>query len=377
MRCIVIIGKVVQFLNRNDDKISNFELGNLIFLTILGVGIINLPSLLAKDADSDAWILVIVDGGIIATIAYIMCKIGQRHSNLGFVGTLQYLFGKILGTAMAVPVALYTLVLTAVELRLFAEVTKIYLLHKTPLEFIILPIIILTVLLVRMGIEPISRAFGIYLFIIGFAVLFIIATGYQGNDYSNLLPMFKTPIPKFISGISSVIFAFSGFELLLVVFPYVRHPMETVRVAFAAIGSITVLYVVITIYCISKLGVEETKASIWPVMALVKTIAMPGGFIQNLEGILSSLWVVFAFTSLVGILYFFSVVAQGIFKHQTNKQFVSLSIPIMYLLSLQGESVPEVMELSDRVIKYMATYTILILPVLMLVFSYIKGKKIN
>ena len=364
-------------MNRNDDKISNFELGNLLFLTILGIGIVNLPSSLAKEADSDAWILVSIAGIGVILFAYIMCKVGQRHSNLGFVGTLQYLFGKILGTALAVPVALYALVLTAVELRLFAEVTKIYLLHNTPLEFIILPIIILTVLLVRMGIEPITRAFGIYLFIIVFSVLFIFLVGFQGNDYSNLLPMLKTPIPKFISGLSTVIFAFSGFELLLIVFPYVRHPMDTVKVTFAAIGSITILYAVITIYCITKLGIDETKASIWPVMAMVKSIEMPGGFIQNLEGILSSLWVVFAFTSLIGFLYFFSVTAQGIFKHQDNKQFSSLSIPIIYLLALQGESVPEVMELSDKVLKYMATYTVIILPILMLIFSHIKGKKIN
>jgi spore germination protein len=373
----VIIGKVVQLLNRNDDKISNFELGNLIFLTILGIGIVNLPSLLVEEADSDAWILVISAGVVVIVFSYIMCKIGQRHTNLGFVGTLQYLFGKILGTAMAVPVAFYALVLTATELRLFAEVTKIYLLHKTPLEFIILPIIILTVLLVRMGIEPITRAFGVYIFIIGFAVLFIILTGYQGNDYSNLLPMLKTPITKFLSGIGKVIFSFTGFELLLIVFPYARHPEKTFKVALVTIGSIIGLYVIITVYCIAKLGIEETKASLWPVMSLVKAIEMPGGFIQNLEGVLTSLWVLFAFTSLVGFLYFFSVVAQGIFKHQSNKQFASLSIPIIYLLALQGESVPEVMELSSKVILYLASYTIILLPVLMLVFSYIKGKKIN
>lgn len=361
----------------NNDKISSFELGIFIFLTIVGMGVLELPAQLTHAVDNDGWILPIIDGGIIILLLFIMCKVGERHSNLGFVETLKLLFGKTLGTVLAIPVALYGIFITAIELRLFAEVTKIYLLHKTPLEFIILPIILMTLVLVRMGVEPITRSFGIFMFIVGFVIIVLIITSIPKSNISNLMPFLTKPVSKYLMGISAFIFVYAGFELMLVLFPYIKDTKKAFRTSATAVFSAIVLYVILTIQCIVRLGTEETKALVWPVMALTKSISIPGGFIENVEGLLSSLWVIAAFTSLVGFLYFFCLIAAGIFKHKQHKHFASMSLPIIYLCALQGNSLPEVMELTDKIMKYFATYTMIILPILMLILSYIRGNKIK
>lgn len=359
----------------NNDKITSVELGIFIFLTVVGIGILMLPSKLAQSADNDGWIVAVITGLLTILLLFIICKVGERHENLGFVETLRFLFGKILGTILAIPVAIYGITLIATILRLFAEVTKLYLLHKTPLEFIILPIIVLTVVLVRMGIEPITRSFGIFIVIIGFVMITLVVLFIQKVNMSNLMPFFSKPISKYIFGTTSFVTAYAGFEVMLVMFPYIKEPKKAFKASAIAMLCVTGLYTVITIECITGLGVEETKSLIWPVMALTKAISIPGGFIEDVEGLLSSMWVLLAFTTFVGLLYFFSVIAAGIFKHKQHKHFASLSIPIIYLIALQGNSIPEVLDLSQFMMKYLATYTMAILPILMLIFSYIKGNK--
>lgn len=357
----------------NDDKISSFGVSSFIFLTIVNIGIIFLPSLLANEVNNDAWLLVIIAGAIFILLLYIICKTGFKYSNLGFVETLRFLFGKVIGTVLAIPVAIYALLFISLELRLFAEVTKLYLLHKTPLEFIIYPMIILTVILARMGLEPISRAFGILLPIVIFIILALILVFIQKSDISNLRPFLITPLPKYINGMGYNMFAFAGFEIMMVMFPYIREPKSAFKASVKGILFAIVLYVIVTVECIAGLGVEETKALVWPVMALTKAISIPGGFIEGIEGLLSSAWVILVFTTLVAFLYFFSITAAGIFKHKKPKHFVSLTLPLIYIIALQGNSIPEVFTLSNNVMKYFGTYTMIILPLLMFVFSFIKG----
>jgi spore germination protein len=375
LRSKKIVVEVKVILISDNDKISSLELGIFIFLALIGMGLLALPSQLAQSVDNDAWVLVLLAGAVSLILLYIMCKVGERHGNLGFVGTLQYLFGKIIGTILAVPVAVFGLFMMASELRLFAEVTKLYLLHRTPLEYIILPMIVLAVILVRMGLEPITRSFGIFIFLIGLVMVILIVVNYQKVDFSNLMPFFSKPISKYIFGITTAGFAYAGFQIIMVLFPYLKTPKKAFKASAIAMLFVMGLYTVITIECIAGLGSEETKALIWPVMALTKAISIPGGFIENVEGLLASMWVLFVLTSIVANMYFFSVIASGTFGHKEHKHFASLSIPIIYLISLQGNSVPEVLKLIDTVINYLGGYTIVALPMLMLIFSYIKGRK--
>lgn len=358
-----------------NDKISNSELGIFLFLTIAGMGILILPARLADSVDSDAWLLSIATGMVCILFLFIICKVGERHHQLGFVGTLRFLFGNIIGTILVIPVAAYVIMQLAVQLRIFAEVTKLYLLQRTPLEFIILPMIVLTVILVRMGIEPITRSFGILIVVIAVVAIVLIVSSVPLLDFSNLLPVLTRPVSKYIYGLTTFPFAFAGFELMLMMFPYIKEPKKAFKTSAVAMLSVTALYTILVIECVAGLGTEETKSLIYPVMALTKAISIPGGFFENVEGLLNSLWVIYAFTTLVGFLYFFSVISADVFKHKRHKHFASMSIPLIYIVALQGNSIPEVLEFADFTMKYFATYTIVVLPILMLIFSYIRGNK--
>lgn len=357
----------------DDDKISSFQLGIFIYNTILGVGIITLPAALTKEVGQDAWLLTIISGLICIILVYIMC-IGLRKSNSkGFVSTMTGLYGKFFGTILAFPVGIYFLVFASFVTRIFAETTKIYLLNNTPLEFIIAPLLVLAVFLARTGIEPISRFYEAVTPVTIVIIIIILLVPLPKSNFSNLRPFLAAPIVKYIKGTGTGIFAFLGFDILLVLFPYVRDSKKILRASVFPILFVTIVYTIIVIETIAKLGVRETQALIYPTLNLVKSSEVPGAFVERLEGLLLPLWVLFIFTSVVSYIYGFSVVMGDIFNEKKRKHIVSMTIPILYIISLSGGSVVELFNLVDTISKIFGTYIIIFIPLSIILMSFIRG----
>ncbi|QCX33414.1 hypothetical protein FDN13_06650 [Caloramator sp. E03] len=356
----------------NDDKISTFQLGVFIFNTVFGIGILSLPSSLTKVAENDGWILCILSGLLCILFIYLMCYVGQKYSQYGLVGTLKKLFGRFIGSIMALPVIVYLIFFAGVEIRLFAETAKLYLLPNTPLEFIILPLIFLMVILVRAGVEAIARFYETIMPVIIFLIFILLLVTIPNSDYSNIRPFLGTPLIKIIKGVGVAAFSYAGFEVLLVLFPYLRSPKKAFKSSSMALIVIIVCYALVEIQCIAKFGVKETQALIYPTVSLVRASQVPGGFVERLEGLLVALWVISVFTTLVGLTFSFSIVAADFLNHKKQKHIVTMSIPIIYIIALIGDSIVEIFNISDRITNTFGFYVIALLPLLMFIFSLFK-----
>lgn len=357
-----------------NDKITSFQLGVFIFISVIGVGIISMPASLTKEVEQDAWIVSAIAGLISLVFLYIMYKVRIKYKNYSFVGMLRKVFGKFIGTIMVIPVSIYYIILTGLEIRIFAETMKIYLLNSTPLEFIMVPLLILSILLARTGIEPITRFFEAVLPAVIITLIFTLIIPIPKSDFSNLRPFFAVPMVKYISGIKGAIFAYSSYEIILIIFPFLKNPEKSYRDVAIPLLILTALYSTIIIECIAKLGVKQTQSLIYPVLNLIKSSEVPGAFVERLEGIFISLWVIFVFTTTVTLIYSFSVVAGDIFKQKEKKHIVSMIIPIIYIIALMGESVAGLFKIVDIISIYLGLYTIVFVPIITLLVSNFRRK---
>lgn len=356
----------------NDDKISTFQLGVFIFNTIFGIGILSLPSSLTKAAENDGWILCIISGLLCILFIYLMCYVGQKYSQYGLVGTLKKLFGRFIGSVMILPVIVYFMFFAGIEMRLFAETAKLYLLPSTPLEFIILPLIFLMVILARAGVEAIARFYETIMPVIIFLIFVLLLVTIPNSDYSNIRPFLGTPLVKIIKGIGTSAFSYAGFEVLLVIFPYLRTPKKAFKASSTALIVIIVCYVLVEIQCIAKFGVKETQALIYPTVSLVRASQVPGGFVERLEGLLLALWVTSVFTTLVAFSFVVAIVVSDFLKHKKPKHIITMFIPIIYIIALIGDSIVEIFNISDMITNTIGFYVIVLLPLLMFIFSLFK-----
>lgn len=359
----------------NNDKISSTQVGVFIFNTILGVGILTLPASLVQEVGTDAWLLAIISGIVNIFFIYLICKVGVRFGEKGFVGTLRSLFGRLLGTILAIPVLIYFVGFAGLEVRIFAETLKVFLLNNTPIEYIIISLLILAIFLARSGIEPTARFFEAVTPVIIVIMVGLTLLSFPSNKgITNLRPYLTTPILKYVKGLKAGIFAYGGFEVLLILFPFIRKPKEAFKASLIPHIVIIVLYTIIIIECLAKFGTKETEALIYPTMTLIKSVEIPGGFIERMEGLLIALWVLFVFTTIVALIYAYSVIGGDLLNHKERKHIIALFLPAMYLIALAGNNIAELFDLIDRMTIVLGSYTAIILPTIMFIMMKLKGK---
>ncbi|MDF2671883.1 MAG: hypothetical protein K0R09_148 [Clostridiales bacterium] len=362
----------------DNDKISSFQVGVFVFNTILGVGILTLPATLTKEVGNDAWLLAIISGLSNVPFVYFICKVGERYGEKGFLGTLKSIFGRLLGTLLSIPVLVYFIVFSGIVVRVFAETIKLFFLNNTPLEFIIVPLLLLAIFLARSGVEPTGRFFEAVtpIIIVILAGLIIVAIP-NTKQLTNLRPYLTTPAMKYITGLKAGIFSFGGFEILLILFPFIRKPKKAFKASVISLLSIIVIYTVIIIECISKFGAKKTKALIYPTVTLIKSSEIPGAFIERMEGFLISMWVLFVFTTVVSLMYGFSVIGGDLFKHKERKHFIPLFLPVMYIVALMGDNVAQMFAISGKLSLYLGGFVTMLLPTLMYIMMLLKRKTGN
>ena len=357
----------------DDDKISSFQAALIVMNFILGAGIFMFPSEAVKNAGNDAWMTTIIAGLINVLLIYIICKGEEKYSRYGFVGTCRVLFGKIFGTILAIPVFLYLAYAGGMTSRLFAEVIKLFLLPKTPIEFIMIPLILLGVILARSGIEPMARFFEVLLPLTVFLVVVLIFTVLPGSDFTNLRPFFSGTIPGYLKGILSTSWAYAGFEMLLVIYPFMRSPKKAFKYSAVVMLSMALLYAVVVILCIVKLGADETKTLLFAPIYIIKSSQAPIGIIERLDGLVMSLWVILEFTTFVVIAYGISVTGGDLLNQKDRKHILPIIMPLLLIFGLQGESTVDFFKIVDN-IRYLQTYTVVIIPLVILVTIFIKKK---
>jgi spore germination protein len=356
----------------DNDKISSTQVWMFVVLTMIGIGIFTLPRAVAEAAGTDGWIATILGGLLGLLDFYIMSRLVIKFPE----DTMVEVARKVLGKYLALPVVaifwIYLLLSTAGMLRIFGEVIKMTLLNRTPLEVIVITMIIVTLILVRCGLEVIARfdqAVFYVLFLtsvlgLGFAVI--------QADFTNILPFMRTPPIKFLSGAYQTIYTYAGFEMILLISPYVKEPKKVFRAGVTAFAIVIPTYVAAVLFSFGFFKLEALKKLMWPTMALIRAIEVPGSFIENLEGIIITQWVLFSYTSIIAYVFGLALIPQRIMKKKEFKYFIPLVLPLTYMLAMLPDNIIEAYDYLNKSILYAGAPALLVIPPLLLVTASIR-----
>lgn len=362
---------------RDNDRISGYQVMVFAINAILGAGIISLPSTAAQYAKNDGWLLVLATGVINLLLVLLICYAGSKTSERGLFGTLRQAFGKIPAAILLLPFIAYIIIRTGMESRIFSESVKVYLLHRTPIEFIVIPMILLAVVLARAGIEPICRFFEIVFPFIAVLLFLCMLIASRDLDWSNLRPFFSSTPSQFLNGIANTAFSFEGAQLLLIIYPFIKKPKGTAKYSALGLVFIVACNVIATLQCLAKFGAEETSRMLYPAINLIKVSEIPGAFIERSEAFILAVWFICVFTTIVAMLYGLSVMSADILGQRESSHLVSLAIPLVYIVSLYGENVAEISFITRMNSIYLGTYAAVVLPLVVLLAWLLKRKGVK
>lgn len=345
----------------------------LTFGLTVGTSVLVTPSGLAYVAREDAWIASLISLAINLLMVLLYITIMRLYPGKTLFEINELVFGRWIGKAITLLYLFYFLILAGTLIGNLGFFLTSEILQETPIQAVQLLFLAAAVMCARLGIVILARV-GELMFpwIIFFFVLLALALVPQ-IEWNHIRPVLEdgwAPVLK--AGIHSSMF--QELIVMMVLAPKVmkRKQGETAFWSGSMLGN--GLLATLVLLSVLILGIEQTANSTFPAFVLAKTINI-GNFIQRLEGILVTLWVMTFFIKTT--LLFFSILS-GIKTVFHLKSYHSLVYPIAVLfIVVAWNTYLNSVYIADIIQKVWAGYSmihLMIIPVLLLAAGFIRTK---
>jgi spore germination protein (amino acid permease) len=278
---------LIRLKDKAGSLISSKQLIFIIVGSQIGLGIFSLPRVVSGEAGKDAWMAIIL-GAIIPLLSlYLIERLCKRMPEMGFTQIAQALFGKITGSLLIIMFIAYVIFFHSIVVRVFAEVTKLYLLPQTPLAVVLFMYVVVIVYVGSKGARVIGRLNELMFYIL-LIILLILIIPIGQTDYTNLLPVGQAGFGKIVSGALTTAYYYAGIEILLVFYTLVSKKEDVLKAGCRALSITVILYLAVVIICQLAIGVDVLQRIIWPGLILLKVVQVP--VLERLEFVFLFFW---------------------------------------------------------------------------------------
>ncbi|MCM2534644.1 spore germination protein [Neobacillus pocheonensis] len=267
-------------------KISPFLVFFLIHSMQFSIGVLGFQRLIAFTAGYDAWVAVIFTGLSIHIILWMMYKIVET-ANGDMVTANTFVFGKKMGKLISLPVVIYYLLSAVTTLRAYIEVIQVWMFQDLSTFWYSLAFCGLGIYIVFGGFRTVTGVafFGVVLpAYLLFSFLFTLPYA----DIRNLLPIFDHSIKDLVMASYQMSYTYSGYEILLILYPFIKEPQKSKKWAQLGVLFTTFLYTILTIVTFSFFSEGQLQKIIWSTLSMWKIVQMP--FVERFEYIGITNW---------------------------------------------------------------------------------------
>lgn len=319
---------------KDSRHITVIQAATILASTIIGVGILTLPLSAVQAADSGAP-LVTFAGMLLALIGLIwITLLGMRFPKQSFVEYSEAILGKWFAWGGSALLIVFIGILTSLVAREFGEVVVTAILKQTPLEAIVLAMLLLVTFPSRKGIEIFSYIHYFYFPLLLVPGLLIIVLSFRNAEFINLEPIWGNNPSGFLLGILTLGTSFQGSFIMMMVIPAMRHPRKSLPAGVWGMLIAGVLYVMVVIASVSVFGADEIKLTLWPTLELAKMTSLPANILERLDALFLIAWVITVFTSLFSCYYFTVYAISKLFRLADQRMLSFFMLPIIFTLAV-------------------------------------------
>ncbi|CAN7761852.1 GerAB/ArcD/ProY family transporter [Paenibacillus sp. LjRoot56] len=279
--------------NSVDEKhlISPFLIVPLMYVSMVGVGVLNFQREVAEHAGYNAYISVVLVGISIHLILWMIYKILRSNQEGLDVTTVNTTcFGKIAGNIINFAIVLYFCFGAFIEFKAYIEVIQLWVFPSIK----ILPISTILVLLIYYTVSGGFRSVtGLSFLGLLITLIFILPENLLVLPYIhplNLMPLFNHSITDILLSSKSMLYQFLGFEALLLFYPFIKSPTKSQKWAHLAVFFITLMYLMLIINTFMYYSEGQLREIFWPTIDMLKIIEGP--VFQRIEYLAISMWLI-------------------------------------------------------------------------------------
>ncbi|PTM58111.1 GerAB/ArcD/ProY family transporter [Desmospora activa] len=315
-------------------KIGSRQLAVLVFLFTAGSSVLLSPPAVAAVAKQDAWIATLVAIAIGVLVVLLYERLGAQYPGMTPAELNERIFGKWLGKGISLLFFTFSFLLAALVLRDIGDFMVTQLLPETPISVIHLLFLLVVVMGIQMGLEPLARAAEIFFPIVLTLFIILLVLIIPELQWDRMLPILADGWrPIFQGAYVQLSIPYMELVVFLMVLPYVKRPERAKRAFIIGAFWGGVLLLVLTEATVLTLGNELSSLQPYPTFTMAKTINV-GDFVQRIEAILGILWFLTIFVKMA-VCFYASVLGMAqTFRLQTYRPLVYPLALILFVLAL-------------------------------------------
>lgn len=354
--------------------ITSNEFVTFVVSIFMGIGILNLPNTVIKDAKQDGWISCAI--GILYPL-YILILVNyvcKKYPKNDIFSLSRKCFGKILGNILNLIFIVFFIFIVTTEISGISNTFKAYATPFLKDYQIFLAILSVTSYISYKGIKPLVRLCQVTFFLTIILIFIPIATLKYGS-YLNLMPVFGSGIKNILKASKSTIFFYSGGETMFLIYPFLQDKKKLLKCGFLGIAITMFIYLWSVFLTIYYLGIEISPKYLWPILTLSDSINIP--IINSFRYIFISLWTLVILRCLA--IYYFgaSYGLNRVAKKISPQVFTIILYPIiLYLSSLYGTPTMR-MHYINMISSFYLIYNLAYLSLIAILINFKKGDNLE
>ncbi|WP_134682587.1 GerAB/ArcD/ProY family transporter [Brevibacillus migulae] len=354
-------------------EISPTQLVLLVFGTIVGVGFITLPRGVVEKAREDAWITIILAGFVSLVSLWLILRTARIFPKDTLVEYNVKIFGRFCGFLFNLLFAEYFLLFTVTGIRTMAEVVRAEMLPFTPLEAIIIAMLITIFYAAWDGLMPIVRINESGQPITFLLIILFFMIAYLEADWYEIRAPFAEGFLRVVQPIPDTTYSYLGFEILLLYYPFVLKKEKCFWNASTGIALSGAFYSFIVLGALLTLGPDVTMTQTYPVVTMAKMIEIVRQFVERAELLLIILWLPLAYTTHLVVFFSSAFTMNRMFPRISQRWWMGLSIPVIYVLTLIPDNLME-MERWTNYVGVIGMFILFVYPLLLLAGVFVRRK---
>ncbi|PWV99495.1 spore germination protein (amino acid permease) [Paenibacillus cellulosilyticus] len=356
------------------EKLHPFHVGLLVFMVQAGVVSIFLPRMLAQYMGYNGWVSLLLFSAVATFNIFLISVVYRLSDGKSIFQIIEQSLPKVIVFPLyTVLVSVWTLI-GCIAAKQYILLFTVFVFPTTPPMYMKFLFDIIAYSLITKGIYNISKAATVFFWMVIWTALLLLFF-LKGFEWVNLTPFFFKESSDVIVGGLSIFTAFLGYELVLLLFPYVNSKKGFMSAVYFGNFLTTFIYLAICLTCFGFYSFKQLTRMKFPLIDLLAYIRLP--FVERVENIFIALYLVSALMSITMYIWAASETAQSLIPRASKRWITGVLVCGAFAVSWIPDVLSEV-ELWLKYLGYMASGIAFGLPLLLIAILAINngGKKL-
>ena len=328
------------------ERLSGIQISILVASTMIGTGLMSFPRRVAEAGKAAGITYVVISSGLIVLFTALTAWLNKKFPDMTVIEYSEVLLGKVMSKIIVIIFALFYVLVSSMVLRSFADIVKAFLLENTPLEVIIIGMLILAAYLSKNGINPIVRLCETFFPVFSLSILLFLILALQNFDAINIYSLWQINIKDMFRTMVETLDVFLGFEVVLFAGAFALDRKNLVKFSIAGSLFAALLNIISLVIAIGVFTVGGLEYQMYPLLELSKSVVFPGAFAERFDLFFAIFWVLAVFTTVAVVYYLAAFNITRVVGLRNYRPMCIILMPVVYFISLIPQNINQTMILN-------------------------------